>query len=109
MAHESMFWEIVPEDVFEALAEHMSADYGREWRTKKDRMETATGATCTDGVQDRYSQESTRQGNLVKFWWMTDPFYRDSSCKNANVQPKAVFSYATVMDKISGREDEERW
>ena len=38
------------------------------------------------------------------------PFCRDSYCKHANVQPKAVFSYTmTVMDKISGWEDEERW
>ena len=37
-------------------------------------------------------------------------FYRDSCCKHANVQPKGVFSYAmTVMDKISGWEDEEKW
>ena len=37
-------------------------------------------------------------------------FRRDSCFKNANVQPKAVFSCAmTVMDKICGWEDEERW
>ena len=34
----------------------------------------------------------------------------DSCLKHANVQPKAVFSYVmTVMDKISGWEDEEKW
>ena len=36
-------------------------------------------------------------------------FYREFSCKHANVQPKAVFSYAmAVMDEISGWEDEEK-
>ena len=37
-------------------------------------------------------------------------FNRDFNCKHANVQPKAVFSNAmTMMDKISGWEDVERW
>ena len=38
------------------------------------------------------------------------PFYRDSCCKEADVQPKGVFSYAmTMIDKISEWEDEEGW
>ena len=38
------------------------------------------------------------------------PFRSDACYKHANVQSKAVFSYAmTVMDKICGWEDEEKW
>ena len=38
------------------------------------------------------------------------PFCRDAGFKHANVQSKGVFSYAmTVMDKICGWEDEEKW
>ena len=38
------------------------------------------------------------------------PFCRDACFKHANVQSKAVFSYAMrVMDKICGWEDEEKW
>ena len=40
MAQESMFWEIASEDVLEASDKNVSADHKREWRIKKDRMET---------------------------------------------------------------------
>ena len=42
--------------------------------------------------------------------WMTDLFYSDAFNKHANVQSKAVFSYAmTVVDEICGWTDEEKW
>ena len=112
MVQESMFWDIAPENVLEAPVEHLSADCGRHWRIKKDRMESATGATWAD-VGRSPRQLQSREYEFREFWdILVDdrPFYRDFSCKHANVQPKAVFSYAmTVMDKISGWEDEERW
>ena len=43
------------------------------------------------------------------FWevLVDEHFYRDSNCKHVNVQIKVVFSFImTVMDKISGREEE---
>ena len=43
MAQEGMFWELVPEDVIEILAELNSADSGREWRGRKDKMERLLG------------------------------------------------------------------
>ena len=36
-------WELVPEDVIEILAELNSADSGREWRSRKDKMERLSG------------------------------------------------------------------
>ena len=47
MAQEGMFWEIVPEDVIEMVAELTSADNGREWRVKI-KMEKSTGGTWTE-------------------------------------------------------------
>ena len=43
MAQESMFWDIVPENVFEVPAENTSADYEREWSVKKDKKEKSDG------------------------------------------------------------------
>ena len=39
VAQESMFWEIVSENVLEAPDKTVSAEYEREWRKKKDKME----------------------------------------------------------------------
>ena len=47
MAQESMFWEIVSENVLDALDKNVSADNGREWREKK-KMEKSTGTAWTD-------------------------------------------------------------
>ena len=109
-AQEGVFWEIVPEDVIGVLAELTGADYGRECRDKKDKMEKATGGTWTDfewSPRLLQLRECAKRG----FWenFVDDrPFRRDSCIKHSNVQPKAVFSYAgTVMDKICGWEDEE--
>ena len=53
-----------------------------------------------------------REYALWEFWeiFVDDrPCCRDPCFKHANVQSKAVFSYAiTVMDKICGWEDEEK-
>ena len=50
---------------------------------------------------------------LKEFWEMfvnNRPFGTDSTNREANVQSKAVLSYAmTLMDKIRGWEDEESW
>ena len=51
---------------------------------------------------------------LLREFWATfvddRPFHSGSLYWHANVQPKAVFSHATtVMDKIHGWKDEEKW
>ena len=111
MAQESMFWEIVPESVFGVPGELTSAGCECEWRVKKDKMEGATGGTWTELEWSRRPLQ-LREYASREFWeiFVDDrPFRRDSCFKHANVQPKTVFSYAmTVMDKISGWEDEER-
>ena len=48
LAQEDMFWEIVPEDVVEILAELTSADFGREWRGRKNKIERAKGRPWTE-------------------------------------------------------------
>ena len=93
------------------FAKNMNADTEQEgMRVKKNRTEMTTGATRTESGWSQRSLQ-LRQCASRKFWVVLGddrPFYRDSYCKCANVQPKAVFSYAmTVMDKISGWEDEE--
>ena len=43
-----MFWELVPEDVIGSLAELSSADFQREWRRRKDKMEKASRRPWTE-------------------------------------------------------------
>ena len=68
---------------------------------KKDKMETATGVTWTKTECER------------ECWAIIEddrPFHSDSFHGHANVQSKAVFSFAMiVMDKIHGWIDEEKW
>ena len=45
MDQEGVFWEFVLEDVIEMPAGLTSADCGREWRGRKDKMEKPTGGT----------------------------------------------------------------
>ena len=110
MAQDGMFCELVPEAVIGKLAELHSADFGREWRSKKNKMEKASG---TPWASFEYSPRTVqfREYALKKFWeiFVDDKLYRNASFKHANVQPKAVFSCAmTTMDEIYGWEDEEK-
>ena len=43
-----MFWELVPEDVVETLAELSGADFEREWRRRKHKMEKASRRRWTE-------------------------------------------------------------
>ena len=111
VAQESMFWEIVPVDVFEVPGELIGAGYECEWRVKKDKMENARGGTWTKfdwSPRPLQLREYARR----EFWEIfvdERPFCRHSCCKHANVQPRAVFSYAmTVIDKVEGW-NEEKW
>ena len=110
MAQEDMFLEIVQEDVIEMPAELNSADFGREWWGRKNKIERATGRPWTEF---EYSQRTIllSEFSLRKFCeiFVDDrPFCRNACFRHANVQSKAVFSYAmTIMDKICGWEDEE--
>ena len=53
MARESMFWEIVPENVFEAPAKSMNAATEHEWRVKKKKNGNDDGSYL-----DRFGMES---------------------------------------------------
>ena len=83
-AQESMFWEIVSGTVFEVHAEHMSADYGREWRFKNDRMETA------EGNLDRFPLQSREYAlrEFWEFWWITDSFIVTLAASKQMFNPK---------------------
>ena len=111
MAQEGMFWELVPEDVMEILAELNSADLGREWRSRKAKMERASGRPWTGF---KCSQRTIQKRGYARreFWdfFVDDrPFCRDACFRHANVQSKAVFSDAmTIMDEVCGWEDEEK-
>ena len=48
MAQEGMFWELVPADVIETPAELKSADFGREWRRRKHKMEKTSRRPWTE-------------------------------------------------------------
>ena len=99
MAQESMFWEVVSENVLEVPDKNLSADYEHVWRVQKDRMESAMGAAWTDLAWSQRSLQ-LRECALRDFCGiLVDDrlFNRDSYCKHA------------VMDKISGWEDVEKW
>ena len=96
MAQEGMFWKLVPEDVIGKPAEFINTGRGFIWRDKKDKMEVATGRTWTDREGDPRTLQ-LREYLLREFWaiFVDDrPLHSDTLYKHANVQSKAVFSYA---------------
>ena len=105
---EGMFWKLVPEDVIGKTAEFTRADYGFMWRVKEDKMEETTGVIWTESEWGPRTLQ-LREYPLTEFW-DDRPFHSDSLRRHANVQSKAVFSSATtVLDKIHGWIDEEKW
>ena len=74
-------------------------------REKKDQMDVVTRRTWPNYERSKRTWH-TREYVLNEFWqiFVDDrPVHRDAINFHANVQPKAVFSYAmAVMDKISG-------
>ena len=63
MDQESIFRDIVSEYDLEAPDKNLSADFEHVWTVKKDRMETATGASWTDlGWRQRSLQGATVGG-----------------------------------------------
>ena len=104
LAQEGTFWKLVPEDVIGRPTGFTSADFGFiMWRVKKDKMGVATGVTWTEsewGPRTLQLREYLLRAFCV-FFVDDRPFHSGSLCWHANVQPKAVFSFAmTVMDKI---------
>ena len=60
-------------------------------------------------AQKRFNEENMYRGNSGEILWTTDPVYRNACFKHANVQSKAVFSFAMkTMDETCGWEDEEK-
>ena len=92
MDQEGMFWKLVREDVIGEPAECTSAWTESEWGPRTLQL---------------------REYLMREFWaiFLDDrPFHCGSLYWHANVQPKTVFSCSmTVMDKIHGWEDEEKW
>ena len=83
------------------------------WRVKKDtRGKAATGATWTKsewGPRTLQLRECLSR-ELWAIFVVDRPFDSDTLHWHSHVQSKAVFSYAmTVMDKIHGWIDEEKW
>ena len=69
----------------------------------KTKMEVATGVTWTES-------EWSKNVAGERIFFDDRPFHCDSLCWHAIVQSKAFSSYATtVMDKIQGWTDEEKW
>ena len=90
MAQEGMFWEIVSENVLEALAKDMSADTEHEWRVKKKKMEMTTGATWTDlgwGQRSLQLRECASR-DLGEILVDDRLFYRDSFSSTQMFNPK---------------------
>ena len=48
VTQEGMFWELVPEDVIETPAGLNGADFEREWRRRKHKMEKASRRPWTE-------------------------------------------------------------
>ena len=67
MAQEGMFRKLVPEDVTGKPAEFDSADIGREWRGKKDKMERATRGRWTE-FECSLRTLQLREYALREFW-----------------------------------------
>ena len=104
-----MFWKPVPEDVIGKFAEFTSADFVFMWKVKKDKMEVATEGTWTEREWSPRTLQ-LREYLLREFWaiFVDDrPLTHSRSMLMFN---QKVFSYAiTVMDRIFGWIDKEKW
>ena len=107
-----MFWELAPEDVIGKPAELQCAEIEREWKRRKHKMEKASRGPWTENEGSPRALQ-LREYTLRECWeiFVDDrPIGADAMFRHVDVQSKAVCSYAmTMMDKINGREDEERW
>ena len=98
-SQEGMFWQL-----FRTLADYIHVDREIWWRAKKD-------------IWTRYGWSQgawhAREYVLNEYWQIfvgDRPVSRDAINSHAHVQSKAVFSYAmTVMDKIGGWREEQKW
>ena len=110
-SQEACFGSFFSGDVTGTPADYAHVDREIWRRTEKERMDVATGRTWTSyGWSQRWH---AREYLLNEYWqiFVDDRLVpRDAINSHANVQPKAVFSYAmTVMDKICGWGDEQQW
>ena len=97
-----MFWELVRGDVIGKPVELQCPKI----------VEKASRRAWTEYEHSPRAMQM-REYTLKEFWeiFVDDrPFGADAIFRQVNVQSKAVFSCAmTLMDKIRGWEDEERW
>ena len=107
-----MFWQLLSRWCMRIPADRSHVDREIWWRTKKEKMDVATGRTWTS-YELSCGAWHGRERILNEYWqiFVDDrPVPRDATDLQANVQPKAVFSYdMTVMEKICGWGEEEKW
>ena len=104
-----MFWDLAPGDV---IGKPVELQYSKSINAWKRRMEEASSGCWIEHEHNPRAMQ-LREYTLKEFCenFVDDrPFGADAICRQVNVQSEAVFSYPmTLMDKIRGCEDEERW
>ena len=107
-----MFWELAPGDVIGKPVKLQCPTIVNAWRRRKHEMEKASRRLWIEFEHSPRAMQ-LREYTLKEFWeiFVDDrPFGADAFYRQVNVQSKAVFSFSmTLMDKIRGWEDEERW
>ena len=107
-----MFWQLFPDDVISARENVPDPNRVSVWWEEKDQMDFVTGRIWPNYEWSKRAWH-TRDYVLNEFCqiFVDDRHvHRDAINIHANVQSKAVFSYAmAVMDKICGLEKEETW
>ena len=109
---QSVFWVLHPGAVIGTQTNVQEGMKSMVWRAKKDQLDVTT-RRIWPGRQWSKRGRHTREYVLNDFWhtFVDDrPFFAEARITETNTQSKAVFSYVmTVMDKVDGWEDEQKW
>ena len=107
-----MFWLVDPKPVIWTHNNEPEPTNDMTWRARKGLMEVMRGRTWPHHGMDRKAKK-TQEYVLQTLWqdYVPDKFgRRDAILPKALTVPKSVFSNAmTVMDKVEGWDDEEKW
>ena len=108
-ACDAILWLDYIRSVFKILVECTDAEYGILWTMTFVQKDRATGVTWTECEWCPRTLQ-LREYLMKELWRRRPTLSRWRSWRQVSVQSKAVFSYAmTVMDKILGWHDEEKW